>query len=185
MKIDDLKQLKIPDSVMKDGILFVWAEKELIYEIIVHFETQGFAYIENLCHVMLDPAERDSVVAYNNTDATPAIARKGYQFLNRSHRTLLMLRRVRYNTMPSQTSKLERPKSYLSGVPPSDNKDRLELRHQRTGDVVFDWVNEARPNGTPQFYTYKLIETLLPKAMNKLLADHKGQLTQSQFDKVR
>lgn len=93
--------MRIPDSVMKDGILFVWAEKELIYDIIVHFESQGFTYIENLCYVMLDPAERDAVLRYNNTDATPAIARKPYDFLCRSHRTLLMLRRVRLASVES------------------------------------------------------------------------------------
>jgi len=44
----------------------------------------------------------------------------------------------------------------------------LELRHQRTGDVVFDWIDPADPFKKPSFYVYKLIETLLPKAMNKL-----------------
>lgn len=167
---------------MKDGILFVWAEKELIYEIIIHFETQGFAYIENLCHIFLDPNECESVKAYNNTDATPAIARQNYQFFNRSHRTLLMLRRVRYDCCESWGSELKRPVNRLNGVPPSDNRDKLELRHQRTGDVVFDWTNDAKPNSTPEYYTYKLIETLLPRAMNKLPSDNKGQLTQAQFE---
>lgn len=40
----------------------------------------------------------------------------------------------------------------------------LELRHQRTGDVVFDWVDPTNRFKTPQYYAYKLIETLLPKA---------------------
>jgi hypothetical protein len=44
----------------------------------------------------------------------------------------------------------------------------LELRHQRTADVVFDWVDENNKFKTPDYYTYKMIETLLPKAMNKL-----------------
>lgn len=57
----------------------------------------------------------------SNTDATPAIARQEYPFLNKSHRTLLMLRRT--NSKPDP---LDKP---------------LELRHQRTGDVVFDWVD--------------------------------------------
>lgn len=53
---------------------------------------------------------------------------------------------------------------------------KLELRHQRTGDVVFDWkgkpdlrltvfIDPVNPFAKPQYYTYKLIETLLPKAM--------------------
>ena len=60
-------------------------------------------------------------------------------------------------------------------------KCTLELRHQRTCDVVFDWgvVNkdsglsgpidddgiERCPNYKPNNYMYKLIETMLPKAM--------------------
>ena len=44
----------------------------------------------------------------------------------------------------------------------------LELRHQRTGDVVFDWVDPANPFKKPTYYVYKLIEILLPKAMAKL-----------------
>lgn len=63
---------------MKDGILFVWVEKELIYEVILFFEKQGFAYIENMCYVMLDHKEKESVEKLRNTDATPAIARNPY-----------------------------------------------------------------------------------------------------------
>ena len=95
--IEELKKLRIPDFVMKDGILFIWVEKELIFEVIVFFETQGFAYIENMCYVMLDPKEKDSVEKLKNTDATPAIARRPYKFINKAKKTLLMLRRVRHN----------------------------------------------------------------------------------------
>lgn len=60
----------------------------------------------------------------------------------------------------------------------------LELRHQRTGDVVFDWVDSKNKNKTPEYYTYKLIETLLPKAMIK--APVQGQLhTAEAYDKAR
>jgi len=48
--------LRIPDTVMKDGILFIWVEKEFTNDVIVFFECQGFAYVENLCYVMLDKA---------------------------------------------------------------------------------------------------------------------------------
>lgn len=78
---------------MRDGILFIWVEKELIYEIIKFFEEQKFDYIENLCHAILDPAQYNSTLKMTNTDATPAIHRENYPFLNKSHRTLLMLRR--------------------------------------------------------------------------------------------
>ena len=62
-------------------------------------------------------------------------------------------------------------------------KCTLELRHQRTCDVCFDWAvtsdkfsslendvinNDGIPrsvNYTPNNYMYKMIETMLPKAM--------------------
>lgn len=53
--VKTLMQLQIPDSVMREGILFIWVEKELISTILEHFETQGFLYVENVCYVMLDP----------------------------------------------------------------------------------------------------------------------------------
>jgi hypothetical protein len=31
--------LNIPDTVMKDGLLFIWVEKEFTYDVIVFFET--------------------------------------------------------------------------------------------------------------------------------------------------
>lgn len=56
--IEDFKKLTIPDSVMKDGMIFIWVEKEHIAEIICHLETQNFFYVENVCYVMLDPNMR-------------------------------------------------------------------------------------------------------------------------------
>jgi len=53
--IQDFQKLKIPDDVMKDGMLFVWVEKEYIMEIVRHLETQNFFYVENVCYVMLQP----------------------------------------------------------------------------------------------------------------------------------
>lgn len=52
--IEDFKKLKIPDDVMKDGMLFIWVEKEYIMDIVRHLETQNFFYVENVCYVMLN-----------------------------------------------------------------------------------------------------------------------------------
>lgn len=52
--IEDFKKLQIPNTVMQDGMIFIWVEKEYISDIIKHLESQGFAYVENVCHVMLD-----------------------------------------------------------------------------------------------------------------------------------
>lgn len=76
---------------------------------------------------MLDPAQRESTLKRKSTDATSAIARKTYKFLNKSHHTLLILRRVKYNTCSLGSGPTER--GTLSGVPQCDVKERLELRH--------------------------------------------------------
>jgi len=44
-------------------------------------------------------------------------------------------------------------------------KSQLQLRHQRTCDVVFDFYRKDEDfNMKPTFFVYKLIEILLPKA---------------------
>ena len=105
-----------------------------------------------------------AVEQYRNTDATPAIARQDYRFIRKGHKTLLFLRR----------SWAKQNKSS------SEVKVPLELRHQRTGDVVFDWVNDCNPFQKPEYYVYKLIETLLPKAHAKLLPQ--GKHAQTKID---
>jgi len=45
------------------------------------------------------------------------------------------------------------------------NGNPLELRHQRTCDVCFDFVDDKVPNYKPNEYLYKLIETLLPQSI--------------------
>jgi hypothetical protein len=62
-----------------------------------------------------------------------------YKHFSKSHSTLLIFRKF-----------LDGPKRYL------------ELRHQRSGDAVFDYTQEG--NYKPFYYIYKLIEILLPKA---------------------
>lgn len=74
-------------------------------------------------------------------DATPAFVTEDYTYLKKSHKSLLMFRRT------------------------SKDDGKLELRHQRTGDVVFNWQDDARPQLKPDFYLYRLIEILLPRAM--------------------
>lgn len=78
---------------MKEGMLFIWSEKELIGEILDHFYQQGFDYVENMVYVMLDPSLKQDVEHYHTSDATPAIARQDYRFIRKGHKTLLMLRR--------------------------------------------------------------------------------------------
>lgn len=158
MTISDFTKLTIPKSVMKDGMIFIWVEKEFISAIIKHLESQGFQYVENVCYVMLNRAmqqckchfifDHSAVKEFNTIDATPAIKLDDYTYLKKAHRSLLMFRR-------------------------SSESGALELRHQRTGDVVFDWKGEFNvyltnvdpDGGKPDFYIWRLIEILLPKAM--------------------
>ena len=45
------------------------------------------------------------------------------------------------------------------------NKKRtLELRHQRTEDILFDYIEKNGKKSNPNLFIYKMIETLLPKA---------------------
>jgi hypothetical protein len=71
---------------------------------------------------------------------SPAYIRDDYRYVKKSHKTLLIFRRL--------AKKSQNP---------------LELRHQRTCDVCFDFKS-ADSKYKPNEYIYKLIETLLPKS---------------------
>lgn len=128
--MQEFSQLVIPKSVMQDGILFIWVEKEYIMDVCKFLEGQDFYYVENMCWVMLDENMKagkinifDNLIEVEKTqtqDATPAFVREDYTFLKKSKKTLLMFRR-------------------MSKVDGENGHAKLELRHQRTGDVVFDW----------------------------------------------
>lgn len=57
---DFTQNFDIPTSVMKDGLVFIWVEKEIIFELIKFFEEQDFTYVENVCYVMLDQNQKKS-----------------------------------------------------------------------------------------------------------------------------
>ena len=145
---------------MKDGLVFIWVEKEYIFDLIKCFEKQDFFYVENVCYVMLDQMKKKEIDDSREIDISDSFVREDYQFLKKTKKTLLIFRRM------SQKKA----------------KCTLELRHQRTCDVCFDWsavekdifassdlINndgisrseDFRPNN----YIYKMIETMLPKAM--------------------
>lgn len=45
---------------MKDGLIFIWVEKEIISDVIKYMENQDIQYVENVCYVMLDQNEKRS-----------------------------------------------------------------------------------------------------------------------------
>jgi hypothetical protein len=55
----EFSELVIPKSVMQDGILFIWVEKEYVMEVCKVLEEQQFFYVENMCWVMLDESMKD------------------------------------------------------------------------------------------------------------------------------
>jgi hypothetical protein len=85
----------------------------------------------------------DSVSQNTNNlfDITDMYMDETYEYFAKSKMTLLIFRKFKPN-----------------------NQRSLELRHQRTGDAVFDFVESSVPFYRPFDYVYRLIEVLLPKA---------------------
>lgn len=128
---------------MKDGIVFLWIEKELIAEIIKIMEQKDFYFIESLCWVMLDETKRHEVEATCSININPAIVRNDSAYIKSSKKTMLMFRR--YSVL---------------------KKNPLKLKNQRSCDFVSDWVRQDQPNYKPNQYIYQMIETMLPESQN-------------------
>lgn len=135
--IDDFAQISFDKCLINDGIIFIWSEKTLHHPLIKNMRNQGFEYIENVVWTFLDPAKKAEIEAQKTIEITPGFHKQEYRFFKKAHRTLLMFRR-----------KLDKPS--------------LNLRHQRTCDSCFEFVDPENLQKTPTDYVYKLIETLLP-----------------------
>ncbi|KAM3131948.1 hypothetical protein pb186bvf_015961 [Paramecium bursaria] len=152
----EFKQLDLNNVLMNHGIVFIWSEKTKLNEMIDCFEEKGFVYIENLVVVQLNqkqvhseitkykdiPYDNQSImdninVLQEKVNLNQIVQKKPYQIFNRSKQVLVMFRRF------------------------DEQKTPLELRHQRTSDVVFDLCDQPFSEKTKE-YLYKLIETLLP-----------------------
>jgi len=117
ISIHQFKKLKFSHKFVQEGIIFVWVEKEIMSEVLVHMDFQGFNYIENVCWVHLDKSRKEFVAKQKTMNVSQCywLDTAANKILKKAHRTLLMFRR---NSTAA-------------------NAVRLELRHQRTGDVVF------------------------------------------------
>ena len=125
ISIEDFKQkFRVPKEVMKDGLVFIWVEKEIIHDIILCLEKEDFFYVENVCYVMLDQRKKAKIDNSREIDITDSFVKQDYEYLKKTKKTLLIFRRV------SQKKA----------------KCTLELRHQRTCDVCFDWAFSKDPN---------------------------------------
>ena len=131
------QKLKFLKSLMKNGLVFLWSHKSETKEWVETLDKFKFQYVENLVWVQVDEKRVKKAGGLETlTDfTTELLSCQDHAPFAVAHRTLLMFRRV-----PAQ---------------------KLELRHQRSCDVVFDYSH-------PQQYVYHMIETLLPAAGQKL-----------------
>lgn len=100
---------------MKDGLIFIWVEKELVHDVIKFMEDQAFFYVENVCYVMLDQTQKAGklrprlgkvklfiVLIFENVavdgtrriDISSSYVSEPYQYLRKSKKTLLIFRRT-------------------------------------------------------------------------------------------
>ena len=54
LSMSAFQRLVLPTSVLKDGLIFIWVEKEIISDVIKFMESQDIQYVENVCYIMLD-----------------------------------------------------------------------------------------------------------------------------------
>lgn len=130
-------KLKFLKSIIQKGLVFIWSHKTEIKEWVEVMEKFKLNYVENLVWVQVDKKKIEAVGGLEGLkDFSTDLLRKqpGSPFAC-SHMTLLMFRKA--------------------------SNAKLELRHQRTCDVVFDFEK-------PKNYVYHMIETLLPEAGTKL-----------------
>lgn len=130
-------KLKFLKNLIPKGLIFLWSQKTEIKEWVEVMEKFKFNYVENLVWVQVDKKATEKVGGLENLQdfSTDLLVKSKNSPFAASHLTLLMFRKV--------------------------SSGKLELRHQRTCDVVFDF---EKPKG----YVYHMIETLLPEAGTKL-----------------
>ena len=63
---------------MKDGLVFIWVEKEVIFDLIKCFESQDFFYVENVCYVMLDQIKKKVIDDSREIDISDSFVKEDY-----------------------------------------------------------------------------------------------------------
>lgn len=59
---------------MKNGIVFIWSEKEILGKLIHIMEEKGFFYIENMAIALIDSSRIDEYMINNASDPSQATA---------------------------------------------------------------------------------------------------------------
>jgi hypothetical protein len=55
---ENFTKIKLPLNKMKEGLIFIWAEKEYISDLVYFFENKNIKYVENLIWVTLDSSKQ-------------------------------------------------------------------------------------------------------------------------------
>ncbi|CAD8051463.1 unnamed protein product [Paramecium primaurelia] len=155
----DLKNLDLSKKVISNGILFIWSDKGLINEILEIMENKGFTYIENLVVVQLSLEKAlEELNKYMKIEQTEEAVLDNLNFLQQKVQ-------VKDLILYCPQKVLNQSKQVLIMFRKFDElKTQLELRHQRTPDVLFDLVNDGKQSQKSKEYIYQTIETLLPKS---------------------
>lgn len=141
---NEFMKLNIPIDAMENGIILIWTKKDFLSEMVDYIEglNSQIKYVENLVWVKLSKNCSDTKSTDSNPFELTDIFYNGQsKYFTSSHLTLLMFKKEKHLST------------------------KIELRHQRTSDAVFDIFDEDQnPNYYPNNYIYNMIEILLPKA---------------------
>lgn len=178
VKIDDFKKLDLNKKLMKNGIIFVWSEKEILGRLLKIMEEKGFFYIENLAIAMMDAnlavqhqngiksqfreisKETKDLKSKNinsplqsETSTTDSIKNSKHSDITNEEflETLEIYKSVEASDIlfQGESPYLRKSKKVLMMFRRNDSKEsNLELRHQRTCDALFDLVNQEDPRAS-------------------------------------
>lgn len=100
-------KIKLPLSKMKEGLIFVWTEKEYISDLVNYFDSKLVKYVENLVWVKLDSQKKGKTIIIKLLDKSSStneifnlsniFKTNSYEYFSKSHLTLLIFRKVIFN----------------------------------------------------------------------------------------
>jgi len=130
----------------KDVFVFVWIKKELFAEVMMHFDNQGYNYMENVSWIELSdnisPEQEKDIDGVNEL----VLTRESEGIFTSSHDTFLVFR-----TKKDKKKKMR-------------NEDKLELALQTNFDVIFTRKppnSKSKDHKNIQQFTYQIFEMLM------------------------